>query len=98
MTDAASAKASSSKSNLNPRVEHAFFSVEGEIRDVSHMASIACSLINDVGIGAEAAGTIELKISLGEFEQIQFAVGQTSMLAKELVTAFRKEFEEGVGT
>jgi hypothetical protein len=48
MTDAASAKASSSKSNLNPRVEHAFFSVEGEIRDVSHMASIACSLINDV--------------------------------------------------
>jgi hypothetical protein len=94
----ATAKASASKSNLNPRVEHAFFSVEGEIRDVSYMASIACSLISDVGIGAETAGTIALKISLQEFERIQFAVGQTSMLAKKLVTAFEREFEEGVGT
>jgi hypothetical protein len=93
MTDATNAKALPPKSNLNPLVEHAIFSVEGEIHNVSHMASIASSLINDVGIDAETAGTIELRISPEEFEQIQFAVSQTSTLAKELVTAFRKEFE-----
>jgi hypothetical protein len=78
----------------NAQVKHAFFSVEGEIHDVSHMASIAANLIADVGVGAETGCTIELRISQEEFEQIQFAVSQTSTLAKELVTAFRKEFEK----
>jgi hypothetical protein len=78
----------------NARAEHAFFGVEGEIHDLHHMASIAADLIINVGVGAETAGTIELKISSDEFERIQFAVGQTSTLAKELVAAFRKEFEK----
>jgi hypothetical protein len=74
------------------RAEKAFFGVEGEIRNLRHMASITTGLINDIEIGAETASTIELRISLEEFEQIQFAVGQTYALAKELVEAFDKEF------
>jgi hypothetical protein len=90
MTDAANAKVLPPKSNL----ERAFFGVEGEIRDLRHMASIATMLINDVRVGPESASTIELKINPREFERIQFAVQKTQELAEELEEAFRKEFEK----
>jgi hypothetical protein len=75
------------------RLKHAFFSVEGQIHDLCHMASIALMLINDVTIGDETACSIELKISPAEFERIQFAVGRTSVMAKELESEFAKEFD-----
>jgi hypothetical protein len=81
--------------DFNARRRHAYFGLEPEIHDLRHMASIAQTLISDIGVSEIAGGSgIELEISLEEFERIQFAIGQTKDIANNLVKAFEKELEE----
>jgi hypothetical protein len=87
------------KTTPDPRAEKAFFGVEGEIRDLRHMAQIAWGLLMEVKAteSGDGARTL-LNILPWEFEQIQFAVCHTMGLASDLEKAFRKEFEEEART
>jgi hypothetical protein len=83
---------------VDAKREDAFFSVESEVHDLCHMASIASMLILNVTTGAESPSMIKLKINSDEFERIQFVVAQTNAMAKELAAAYRKAFYEGART
>jgi hypothetical protein len=75
------------------RAEKAFFGVEGEIHNVSHMAQIAWGLLMEVGVTQSSGTESKIDILPWEFEQIQFAVSHTVSLASGLVAAFQKKFE-----
>jgi hypothetical protein len=82
------------KSDSAARAENAFFNVEGEMHDLHHMASIAWTLFQDkLKESSNGTGWRTVQMTEDEFEQLEFAVAKTALMAGDLVTAFRKEFE-----
>jgi hypothetical protein len=90
MTDATN----STPNDRSARANHAFFCVEGEIHDLNHMASIAWTLFQDTLKGSSnGTGWRTVQMTEDEFGQLEFAISKTALMAGDLVTAFRKEFE-----
>jgi hypothetical protein len=89
MTDATN----STPNDRSARANHAFFCVEGEIHDLNHMASIAWTLFQDTTKDPNRGGYVTLHMSRDELECLEFAISKTALMAGDLVTAFRKEFE-----
>jgi hypothetical protein len=76
-------------------LNRAHLDLEPDIRDLRHMAAIAHVLFEETIKSPErASGWLTLRISRQEFEQLEFAISKTMLMASDLDDIYLKKFEE----
>jgi hypothetical protein len=88
-----------SDNDFNARLRQAYFDLESDVHDLSHMASIAWTLFDDT-IKAPDSGTglHTVQMTKDEFESLEFAVSKTMNMASDLRETYLRAIEQAKKT